>query len=177
MALQTDHTEVRRTEALLDSYLESFRVVQKLLGFPANRPTNDHYTGSWHLCRRPQETETLTGLVRTPFETPFETLQVANQKKGYYYMPEGHFWSDGEHTWYLRRFLLVEFTEEAGRVVATTYGEPEDEYGEGSNKDAAFKDLLTSLSDSLEFLEDKRAVLAPDSKRELTWLRGLVVPA
>ena len=92
-------------------------------------------------------------------------------------MPEGHVWSDGERAWRLRRFLLVEFTEETDCVVATIHGEPEDEYGEGPNKKDAFHDLLTSLSDSLEFLEDRRHVLAPDSMRELTWLHGLVVPA
>ena len=72
---------------------------------------------------------------------------------------------------------MVEFTEEDDCVVATLYGETEEEYGEGPDNSGASYDLLTSLSDSLDFLEAKKNVLAPESMRELTWLRGLVVPA
>ena len=173
MISQVESTRLSTSASRIGELLDAFQMVQVLLGRTANRPAGGYDTESCRWFPHPQETETLVGLDRTPLET----LKPTHLEKSYCFMPEGHVWADGERAWRLRRSLVVEFTEENDCAVATLYGETEEEYGEGPDNSGASYDLLTSLSDSLDFLEAKKNVLAPESMRELTWLRGLVVPA
>ena len=84
----------------------------------------------------------------------------------------GHSWDEA---WELTSTLLVEVHTFPNEVKAVTYLTVE-EYGIGSSLEDAILDLLTSLSDYFQSLEERQERLGPPALEDLDKLRKLVRP-
>ncbi len=85
-------------------------------------------------------------------------------------IPAGRAWEDG---WELARDLWVAIrtTQEGTLAVARL---TEEEHGAGASVDEAVQDLLTSLSDYRESLEDREARLGATAAADLAKLREVI---
>ena len=102
------------------------------------------------------------------------TGEVGNptSSKGLYVVPAHYSW-DG--SWELLCNLLVEICTSKEEVVAITCLTVQ-EYGVGASTKDAVLDLLTSLGDYYQSLEERRERLGPPALKDLTMLRDLVRP-
>ena len=85
-------------------------------------------------------------------------------------IPAGRSWDDA---WELSIDLPIEFPPSCGEVVVTCSSKIQ-EYGIGDSVEAAIMDLLTSLSDYYESLEDHEGRLGPPAEEDLKILRKLI---
>ena len=102
----------------------------------------------------------------------FGTTQVGNPEssEAVHILLAGHSW---DNVWELATTLLVEVHTFRDVVKAVTYLTVE-EYGIGSTVEEAILDLLTSLSDYLQSLEERRERLSQSALEDLGKLRKLV---
>ncbi len=76
--------------------------------------------------------------------------------------------------WRLTQGVMVHLETSAESVTAVAGLEGIDEYGEGATQDAALYDLLTSLTEYMESLEEREGRLHPTAEQELEALRRLI---
>ena len=87
-----------------------------------------------------------------------------------YFVPEGYSWED---CWCLATILVVEIRTSLREVLATTWLTVQ-EFGVGESFEEAVDDLLTSLSDYLQFLQAREERLGPGEQKDLDILRHLI---
>ena len=85
-------------------------------------------------------------------------------------IPTGHAWEGG---WELARDLRVEIRTTSEETLAVTLL-TEEEYGAGTSLEEAVQDLLTSLSDYRECLEEREARLGAPAAADLARLRKVI---
>lgn len=102
----------------------------------------------------------------------FGTTHVGNpaSSEAVHILLAGHSW---DNVWQLAATLLVEVHTFRDVVKAVTYLTVE-EYGIGATVEEAILDLLTSLSDYLQSLEERRERLGQSALEDLDKLRKLV---
>ena len=99
-------------------------------------------------------------------------IESAVTRRGLYFIPREHSWDEA---WVLLNDLVVSIQSSQNEVVAVTFlTHTVQEYGIGSSLDSAISDLLTSLSDYYEFLEDRQDRLATEAVGDLEGLRSLI---
>ena len=76
--------------------------------------------------------------------------------------------------WHLKSLLLVEITPADMEFVATTWLEGVAEYGTGETEADAKTDLVVSLGEYREALEERQDKLGDSALRELDYLRKLI---
>ena len=79
---------------------------------------------------------------------------------------------DGD--WELTADLVVEIQTAGENVLAVSHLLTVEEYGEGASVEEAVQDLLTSLSEYRESLEEREARLGASAAADLTKLRGII---
>lgn len=79
---------------------------------------------------------------------------------------------DGD--WELTADLVVEIQASGEEVLAVSHHLTVEEYGEGASVEEAVQDLLTSLSEYRESLEDREARLGLSAADDLAKLRGII---
>ena len=87
-------------------------------------------------------------------------------------LPAHYSW---DNAWELVSDLPVEVQTSDGQIAATTNLSTQ-EYGIGSTVEEAIFDLVTSLSDYFEWLEDHEAKVGPIETEDLKILRSLIRP-
>ena len=88
-----------------------------------------------------------------------------------YLLRHGHRWMD---TCELRNDLFIQTTQSEGQFIATTSYLALEEYGVGDTLDAAICDLLTSLWDYRQSLEDLEPTLSQSAADDLKELKDLI---
>ena len=76
--------------------------------------------------------------------------------------------------WLIKSVLLIRIFNRAGESVATTWLEGLTEYGSGAEGIDAIEDLIVSLGEYRESLENRKADLGESALRELDGLRKLI---
>lgn len=79
---------------------------------------------------------------------------------------------DGD--WELAGDLVVEIQTSGEEVMAIAHHLAADEYGAGASLEEAVQDLLTSLSEYRESLEEREARLCVSAAADLAKLRGII---
>ena len=79
---------------------------------------------------------------------------------------------DGD--WELTADLVVEIQASGEEVLAVSHHLTVEEYGEGASVEEAVQDLLTSLSEYRESLEEREARLGVSAAADLAKLRGII---
>ena len=76
--------------------------------------------------------------------------------------------------WELTADLLVDIHTSREEVLAVSHHLTVEEYGEGASVEEAVQDLLTSLSEYRESLEEREARLGASAAEDLAKLRGII---
>ena len=100
--------------------------------------------------------------VKTPYEEP-STVKI---------VPIPHDTRIGD--WSLKSLLLVQIEPTRSGSIAMTWLEGISEYGTGQNEDDAKTDLVISLGEYREALEEREESLGDSARRELDYLRKLI---
>ena len=118
--------------------------------------------------------QTGTHLPYLPGSTPGSTRLTSSTPVGggLFYIHAGRACGN----WELATNLLTTLCIPSGSWVATTYLADIPEYGIGKSQAEAIADLLTSLSDYRESLEDREERLGPSAVDDLAKLRTLLRP-
>lgn len=91
--------------------------------------------------------------------------------KVFHVIPSDCSW-DGD--WELTADLVVEIQASGEEVLAVSHHLTVEEYGEGPTVAEAVQDLLTSLSEYRESLEEREARLGASAAADLAKLRGII---
>lgn len=86
-------------------------------------------------------------------------------------IPSGYSW-DG--SWELAGDLVVEIQTSGDEVLAVAHQLAIEEYGAGPSLEEAVQDLLTSLSEYRESLEEREAKLSAPAVADLAKLRSII---
>ena len=86
-------------------------------------------------------------------------------------IPSDCSWDDD---WELTADLVVEIQASGEEVLAVSHHLTVEEYGEGASVEEAVQDLLTSLSEYRESLEEREARLGVSAATDLAKLRGII---
>ncbi len=87
-------------------------------------------------------------------------------------LPKGYSWSNAK----LKTSLLINTSSSPEGWEVTTHLQPDiPEYGLGNSEQEAVRDLLTSLSEYLESLEERQHKLGPPAMEDLESLRSLIL--
>ena len=79
---------------------------------------------------------------------------------------------DGD--WELTADLVVEIQTSGKKVLAVSHHLTVEEYGEGTSVEEAVQDLLTSLSEYRESLEEREARLGSSAAEDLAKMRSII---
>lgn len=91
--------------------------------------------------------------------------------KDLHVIPSDCSWDDG---WELAGDLVVEVQASGEEVLAVAHHLTVEEYGVGASLEEAVHDLLTSLSEYRESLEEREAKLGAPAVADMTILRSIV---
>ncbi len=91
--------------------------------------------------------------------------------KGLHVIPSDCSW---DYDWELTADLVVEIQASGEEVLAVSHHLTVEEYGEGASVEEAVQDLLTSLSEYRESLEEREARLGASATEDLAKLRGII---
>lgn len=94
-----------------------------------------------------------------------------DSEKELHVIPSDCSW-DGD--WELTADLVVEIQTSGEEVLAVSHHLTVEEYGQGGSVEEAVQDLLTSLSDYRESLEEREARLGVSAVDDLAKLRGII---
>lgn len=86
-------------------------------------------------------------------------------------IPSGYSWHGG---WELAGDLVVEIQTSGEGVLAIAHQLTIEEYGAGASLEEAVQDLLTSLSEYRETLEEREAKLGAPAAADLATLRSII---
>ena len=95
---------------------------------------------------------------------------VPTISQGLLLLHAGHSW---ENKWELVNYLLVQIEASFQEILAVTFLEVK-EFGAGNSVEEAVLDLLTSLSDYYQSLEQRNARLGPGGLEDLERLKCLI---
>ena len=126
----------------------------------------------------PSGTATYLGL---EWETAPEVIWVFHDPQGTPDIPHPHSLavmtlSEGLEVggWRLKSLIMMQMQCAETECVASTWLEGVLEYGVGERQDEAIVDLLISLGEYLESLDERETTLGDSAKRELDYLRKII---
>lgn len=91
--------------------------------------------------------------------------------KNLHVIPSGYSWDGG---WELAGDLVVEIQASGEEALAVAHHLTVEEYGVGASLEEAVQDLLTSLSEYRESLEEREAKLGAPAVADLEILRSII---